>query len=248
MKKLVVAVVIVLLVGIVSYLFFRNYISRQKVLNQNQKDLLLPDLITSPPEDLYIEASAQVRNIRFSTTFVNQGKGPLEIVGEKDEKRQITQATQRMKKTDGTFEEKEIGEFVLHPDHQHWHVENYVQFQLWSYLDNGEKDELLATTDKMSFCIFDQEAVDLSLENAPRQPQYRGCNDVIQGISVGWSDTYRASFEGQELDIKGIGDGNYLVRTVVNPDQKIAESDYENDEVVVYIEIKGNEIMRRDSP
>ncbi len=181
--------------------------------------------------------------VRFTTTFVNQGKGPLEVLGKSDLEKNITKASQRILKTDGTFEERQLGEFVFHPGHEHWHIENYSLFEFWSVKEEGQRDKLLATTNKMSFCLWDEEAFDLNLGNAAQSQKYVSCNNEIQGVSVGWSDTYQASVEGQQLDISLVTDGSYLLRFVINPDRKILEADYSNNEVLLPIKIKGDNLI-----
>jgi hypothetical protein len=69
-----------------------------------------------------------------------------------------------------------------------------------------------------------------------------------QGNSVGWGDTYPAYLEGQELDITNVGDGKYMVRSSVNADKNIIESDYSNNGASLYIEIKGNNLEIIDDP
>ncbi|MGI5827673.1 MAG: lysyl oxidase family protein [Patescibacteria group bacterium] len=209
--------------------------------------LLLPDLVVLPPKELYIEPLLNGRKLRFSTTFINLGKGSLEIRGERDFENWRTQAFQKIYRENGTVEEKFIGTFVLHPSHGHWHIEDYVEFQLWNYDKNGKPIELLTTTNKMSFCIWDEEAYNLEVENAPKTQQYTGCNSDIQGISPGWSDTYRATVEGQELNISSIPDGRYLIRTIVNEDKKIWESNYDNNEARMWVEISGNTILEHNT-
>lgn len=182
------------------------------------------------------------KEIRFTTTFINQGKGPLEVLGKTDLGKNKTKASQRILKTDGTFKEKELGEFIFHPGHEHWHIEKYSLFEIWSVKEKGEKDKMLATTNKMSFCLWDEEAFNLNLENASTVQKYVGCNNETQGVSVGWSDTYQASVEGQQLNISSLSDGSYLLRFVINPDKKILEGNYSNNEILLNIKIDANSL------
>lgn len=178
----------------------------------------------------------------LSNLFINQGKGPLEVLGRHGLERQKTKATQKILKVDGSTQNQDIGEFIFHSGHDHWHIENYTIFELWSLKDNN-RDKLLATTNKMSFCLWDEQVYDLTLENASQVQKYVGCNNEVQGVSVGWSDTYDATAEGQELDLSNVSDGVYLVRSVINPDKKILESDYSNNEVNLRVEIRGESLV-----
>lgn len=227
-------IVFLMAVGLGWYLFIKQ--------EPVTEDLLLPDLRLSPPGQLYITINNGTKKIRFTTSFINFGKGPLEISGRSDPQNQKTRASQKIFKADGTTLEREIGEFAFHPGHEHWHVENYTLFELWSLEENNERGRLVAATNKMSFCLWDEEVYDLTLENASQVQKYAGCNNETQGISVGWSDSYEADIEGQELDISSVQDGSYIVRSVINPDRKIWETDYNNNEAVLYIRISGNSL------
>lgn len=208
-----------------------------------QDHLLLPDLQPEIPREIFIESTSAARILRFSTTFNNVGEGPFEAIRSEPSENTTILASQVINTRDGGREERLIGEFVFHPDHEHWHIEDYVAFELWSLDDNGEPSELLASTGKMSFCIWDEESFDLNLPNASQNQVYIGCNNDVQGISVGWSDTYAARIEGQELDISDISDGEYLVRTTLNPDRNILEKSYDNNTSELILEIAGSTLI-----
>lgn len=201
------------------------------------QEFLLPDIVPSHPRELYIVETPTTHTLRFSTTFGNRGSGPLELHAEHDIEAEVTHATQRLYREDGSFVEHTVGEFVFHPTHDHWHIENYVVFELWSISDSGEREELLTSTDKMSFCIWDEEHIAETIADRPEERVYVGCNNEVQGLSVGWSDTYTTSVDGQEISLEGIPDGSYIVRTHINPNQQILESDFTNNTNETSIEI-----------
>jgi hypothetical protein len=208
---------------------------------------LLPDLKILPADELYIVGSSGSKTLRFSSSFINQGEGVFEISGKEDVENESTIALQRISNTDGSITEREIGKFVFHPDHEHWHIADYTVFELWKYNENGDRSELITSTNKISFCIWDENPYDLTLKGAPQVGKYPRCDDTNsepQGISIGWSDTYSAGTPGQELDIADVPDGDYLIRSVINPDRKILESNYENNEYTDYVNIKGNNVSR----
>lgn len=203
-------------------------------------DLLLPDLSIVPPKELYIAGSASNKLLRFSTTFVNLGPGPLEIFGHQDYENELTYAAQYIyaKGAPGVYQD--IGSFELHPTHNHWHVDNHVQYQLWSIAEDGSKKEMLSDTGKFSFCIWDEHTYDLTIEGAPQTREYTFvCNADRQGMSVGWGDTYAARVDGQELDITDIPDGEYILYYDVNPDRKIYETTFDNNTGQIRIRITG---------
>jgi len=204
-----------------------------------ERSLLLPDLVVTKPKELYIRNVGEKKTIRFSTTFINFGKGPLEIIGHTDKKSNMTYAAQYIGEESGPGLYQDVGSFVFHPEHDHWHLESYVYYQLLAFKDG----QLLAETEKKSFCIFDEIKQTSDLENVPTSRFYSSnCDRQIQGMSVGWSDTYLARFEGQELDVTGIPDGRYIFRSIINPERSIMEDNYDNNTADTVIAITGNRL------
>lgn len=208
-------------------------------------ELLLPDLAIQVPKTLYVQGNGKNKRLRFDTTFVNLGPGALEIIGHEDPESGKTHATQYIfaKGTPGEY--RDIGSFVLHPTHNHWHVENHVRYQLWTSNEQGTVGDVVSDTGKMSFCIWDQRVNDLELENASKTSVYGfPCVRNTQGMSVGWADRYEANVDEQELDISEVSDGEYLLTFDVNPDHQVLEKDYTNNRGIVRIKIVGNRITR----
>lgn len=228
--------------------FISIEVPQTKTAEEQALPMLLPDLAVQPPREIYLRRLAKGRALRYSTTFVNVGEGPLEVIGHSDNEAKVTWAAQYVKQQGGPGMFRDIGRFVFHPEHDHWHVEGWAQYQLWSLQPDGQQNELLLTSDKQSFCIWDEGKHDLSLPKASQIRNYFfTCNRQIQGMSVGWSDTYRASVDGQELDLGELADGTYLFRSLINPDRKILESSYDNNENLVYLDITGTQVRQRNS-
>lgn len=208
-------------------------------------DLLYPDLSIKPPAELYIAGTANSKQLRFSTTFVNLGPGPLEVLGHADLGNNLTHAAQYIYALGAPGEYKNIGSFELHPTHSHWHVNDHVRYSLWTIDDQNQKLEQVADTGKMSFCLWDEHTNDLSIPNSPQSRVYGfTCDSIRQGMSVGWGDTYQAKVEGQELDITNLPNGEYLLEYNVNPDKKIYEATYSNNIGQTKIRIDGFAVTR----
>lgn len=228
--------------------FFQRIFNLFEQKNEPTADnFLLPDLGILEPQELYITSGPETKKIRFSTTVLNHGKGVIEFRGKSDLQRKVTKATQVIQQKDGTNFYQEIGEFVFHPDHDHWHIGDFSEFQLWSIKDNGDFDRILAATDKMSFCLWDEHPLDGEKQEEDRQYQPT-CESETQGISPGWADTYSATLEGQELDISSIQDGRYAIQAIINLDKKIMEASYTNNNVIIYAEIEGSAIRVIKNP
>jgi hypothetical protein len=205
---------------------------------------LLPDLVVRHPGEIYIQDGDDgVREIRFSTSVANVGEGPLEMLGQYEPASDKTLASQRILYADGSQTELEIGRFIFHPDHDHWHFEDFTVFELWSVDGDNEPDELVASTGKLTFCLVDAYPVGEPPPNGVAEPAVLECNSGVQGLSVGWEETYEADFPGQELDIPELADGIYAVRTVVDPDGRVSETDTTNNESLALVQIDGDQVV-----
>lgn len=219
----------------------------REVAHAPKSVLLLPDLQIMPPDELYIDYNQTTgrKVMRFSTTITNIGQGPLEMWGRYDTATGKTHATQRIQTQDGQVVEKFVGHFIFHSGHAHWHFENFTVFELWSYSpDDGTLERLLATTGKASFCVTDTARLQQELPGTPSQAMFPTCHPNVQGISVGWRDTYYSTVPGQHIDITNVPDGFYAVRSLVDPDNLLLETDKANNAIIVYVEISGNNVRK----
>lgn len=212
--------------------------------------LLLPDLRVGPPRELHITRDPRTgdRQIRFSTAVTNLGEGPLELSGEHDPIERRTVASQRIRRFDGGTDARVAGVFVFHPAHDHWHFEDFTSFELWTHDGDGELTRLVATTGKMSFCVWDSDPMADPPPEAPSRRAYERCPQDIQGLSIGWMDVYSARTPGQHLTIEGVPDGAYAIRSTVDPVDRLIESDEGNNDAIVYVRLSGSQIQRVSRP
>jgi len=209
---------------------------------QEQPEAFLPDLVPLPPGDLIVISSAATgrRELRLTTSFANLGPGRLELSGEFNPESAKTAVTQHIYGEDGPLSKSPAGEFVYHPDHYHWHLENFVRYELWTLTSSGRIDQLAALTDKLSFCLRDIYRAQAA--GPAGQAFYIYCGQEQQGISPGWVDTYRYDIPGQLIDISGLPDGLYALRLVVDPDNRVLEKFDTNNTVRITIEIFGRQV------
>ncbi len=212
--------------------------------DERSDEPLLPDLKALPPEDFRIESDGEagIKLLRFSSTVWNAGRGPLELRGESDPDAEETRVTQNLYSEKGGVEEREVGEFVYHPDHDHWHFEDFALYELLSLTPEGELGSVVASSGKVTFCIMETTRIDGQLIREIPQEEYRSCGQELQGISPGWGDTYGASVRGQELNIEAVPDGRYALRSTADPENRILESDATNNAAVAYLEIEGTHV------
>lgn len=196
---------------------------------------LLPDLIlwdnplvgVNYLEYLEPHASTGRELLRFSTGVANVGDGPLIVHGG-----DIIDGTQTVDqfilREDGSQVARDAGEFVFHPGHGHVHFDGYAEYNLRVVLPDEGVGPLVATSDKVSFCLLDFSVFDSSLANSPDMPQFDSCESQTQGVSVGWIDVYSADLPDQWIDVEDVPPGEYWFETVVDPFDRIRESDETN--------------------
>ena len=106
--------------------------------------------------------------------------------------------------------------------HGHYHFRNYALYEL---IDPATGTVWRAA--KAGFCMIDTDPNPAWMGTPPGEPYYLSCGGVgrpgNQGISAGWTDTYRKDLQGQFFVLDG-GDGQepvpagtYLLRITANP-------------------------------
>lgn len=214
----------------------------------DESDPLLPDLTVLTPHDLKVEKVPWLEggpHLRFGNTIVNVGKGPLELRANPNPDEEVSIVYQRVYYTQ--WEAKtahEVGRFIYHPPHYHWHLDDFVRYEIWSSSPQGVLGHLLQSSGKISYCMSDVDpAQDVALagSQAP-SPIYLICENQRQGLSVGWTDVYEYWYEGQSLDVGDLTPGTYALRNIVDPDNIVRETDESNNASMVYFKLDGMEI------
>jgi hypothetical protein len=202
---------------------------------------LMPDLITwvsnNYLKDADISWSGSVKRLRLSNAAVNRGSGPMELYGVVNSSNGDTQAYQVLYNSNGSQTTYLVGTFSFagHEDHNHWHFDDFSTYELRT-LDN----ELVALSDKVTFCLEDVTKYTAeSIANTPGSAHY-DCSD--QGISVGWADVYAKTLSGQWIDITGVDDGTYYLRSINDPRGLLHEEPKTNNVGQITITISGNTV------
>ena len=182
---------------------------------------LQPNLEALPADEFRLETDAAGRTyLRFSTTTMNSGLGPLELVaGDKDAGKQ--KIHQRIHRDDGSYYDLLAGDFVWHEQHGHFHIEDYALYTLQAADAPGASER---TSSKTTFCVIDTDRINHKLPGAPKRSVYRVCGSEIQGMSVGWGDRYGYYLAGQAIDVTGLPDGDYELTIEVDPKQRLMET------------------------
>lgn len=185
---------------------------------------LRPNLVAfaAAPLSLSVVREGGVTNLRFATTSWNNGSGPLELrAGEVSADGQKRRVYQRVYFSDGTYYEKNAGDFEYHPEHGHFHFGNYALYTLKPVNAPGAS---LRESSKTTFCVMDTTKVNTSLPGAPQSAVYSTCGADIQGMSVGWGDTYGASLAGQSFDVTNLPTGDYDLIIEIDPKTVLVEN------------------------
>lgn len=210
-----------------------------------------PDLQAREPLRLRLTTKRTDEKVllRFESIFWNSGEGPLEVRPDNREDDASTNAFQRLYTwSDGgelvLVREATVGSFAFHPEHKHWHLGDFADYELHPVADDGSiGDGIAAASDKISFCLLDDEEINLAMEHSPPEAHYGRCKqDTIQGISVGWGDSYESFLPGQSIDISRVPDGEYWLVLVVDPDNLLEESNEDNNTSAVKLKLAGDEI------
>jgi hypothetical protein len=208
----------------------------------NRELELLPDLIPLPAKDLVVEKVGSDVLLRFSTIYFNQGRGPLELIGDprlKGLRQDMTRdVLQRIYREDGSYRERVAGTFLWHQEHLHYHFDDFVTYDLEA-VDVKNPPDLSGVRTKSTFCIRDVSKVDpnYSIENRRKEAKYLICGKEMQGISVGWGDTYFYNYVDQNLNITDLPSGKYRLTFVANPEGVFDEVTRDNNKSSVLMEI-----------
>ena len=209
---------------------------------------LLPNLRVIPVDEVRLLNVGGKTYLRFSVTTWNDGLGPLEVVaGDKDGGKQ--KVYQRVYNDIGGYQDSYAGSFDWHEAHGHVHVNDYAEYTL-QLKDAPGASKLIGS--KTTFCILDTDKIDNKLPGAPKKRIYRTCDAEIQGMSVGWGDTYGYYLPGQEIDITGLAYGQYTLTIVVDPKKQLLELDELDNSSTVDLDISITngtvEILGEDKP
>jgi hypothetical protein len=181
-----------------------------------------PNLQMLQLRDWRVQTSGGRRLLRFTTIFVNAGRGPFELRGTRDSTTDATMdMDQIMFRYDGSRRRIDTPAIARYSGdgHNHWHVQGVVTYEAWKLTDPARTRRGAKT----GFCFLDTTAWKLSLRNARQRSYYQeewcGSRSVLSnrvGVSVGWGDRYPWSFAHQWIDITGLPGGIYRVRATVD--------------------------------
>jgi hypothetical protein len=188
--------------------------------------------------------------MRFEQTFANVGEGaaqlrfrvPKDPVA--DPSHDVFART-FFSDSPNHFIDTPAGTWEFHVAHQHFHYNNFVQSNIWTADRKGQRTGTapVRAGRKVSFCMEDEKLDNVMWGQAGVGPRFYVAPDclvfvpsaetpdfnyLIQGLTPGWQDIYEWNLPGQYIDVDGLPDGDYVLETIADPDNKLVESDETN--------------------
>lgn len=202
--------------------------------------LLIPDLVTSTVSDLRLifDPNTGRRTLRFSNTIANIGNGVMELRGETAVQAGRYRVSQLLYGSNGdVLVEPLVEQIIFHSGHDHWHLDGFASYEVWRATNDGRLLDAVRVRGKISYCLFDHRAG----SDTPPSANYSTCQPELQGLSPGWTDTYAQHLAGQWVDLSGLEDGVYVLRSVVNPRGVLRELTRENNDMLVAFRLSGSQ-------
>jgi hypothetical protein len=197
---------------------------------------LLPDLQTVVPKHLGVQNTQQGDMLRFTNGIANLGAGDFRMSPITDQSGEIVSARQELLDANRNVVcTHEVGKFIFHPEHHHWHIADVALYEVRVALDDGHGGSYgdvvanvhdFANSVKTTFCLIDWYQLDSNSNRNERV--YWDCTAGLQGIQSGWVDQYHHSLPDQNIDVAGVPAGTYYLLSTANPEGSYAESDYTN--------------------
>jgi len=203
----------------------------------------LPNLVADPPEGPYLEVYGGTGTdrllLRFDGFVHNAGIGALEMRGDSRNGTSMADVRQRIYRNSGPPRDDVSAARILYePEdgHEHWHLKDAARYSLW----NAARTAEVAPGQKVGFCLEDVDELDSSNPSVYDDEEIGFCSadgypgggptasSVRMGVTAGWRDVYNSGIAFQWVDVSNVPPGTYWLRSEVDPDRVIAESDESN--------------------
>lgn len=240
-----------------------------ELCSTTKNGVLLPDVIIIPSfsKNQWIEYAKDDTNfpgqLKVAVAIANIGIGPFEVIADVgtnfNKNEVITENRYNLIQKIYSLKDKKFSEqsyktgtiyFDSKPGHQHYHVDDWIEIRLVKVV-NGRK-QIFAKGSKISYCLFttgmlfgkDEISKIYGKEYGINMPNYglgdyKSCELLKQGITVGGYDYYGPMYEGQYLELpKDLKNGNYILEIEIDPFNKYHESNRKNNVFSMPIEIK----------
>ena len=170
----------------------------------------------------------------FASATDNVGDGPVWIRGSRPVPAGTMRAQQLVRMSDGsvrTYDDAGRLRYTPSPSHTHWHLLDFQRYELRTL-----EGDLVVRDRKSGFCLADHYGLArhrvLTFSGGHFFGNCEASNpralSVEQGTSIGFTDLYPAHFHGQNLELRGVPAGIYVLVHRANPTLQLEEIDYTN--------------------
>lgn len=208
---------------------------------------ILPDLDQATPYSVSVQKREGRYVLAFASAAENVGRGPLAIQARRPAGARAMDATQLVRRTDGSVVRRPLGRIVRYEHaetHSHWHLYRFARYELHRAADHT----LARRAIKQGFCLGDRYDVDRGhrQQGEPARPRWthecgrgqRALRYLDEGISPGYGDDYLPYLEGQHFPLRGLPAGRYVLVHRVNPDGVLREAKTGNNASSVLLELR----------
>jgi hypothetical protein len=214
---------------------------------------LLPDLDQATPRRMQLRQVISPKRGRlfmlgFDSAAANVGDGPMLLHGVRLKGREpLMRADQLVRTNSGRLQlTKNVGRlrYIRFSDHQHWHFLDFMRYEI----RDDRTLRLVLRDQKTGFCLGDRYRAPKGFRIPARvnRPQYGdncalgkpGLLGIFEGLTPGWGDLYKASLEGQEIDITSLPAGTYQLVHRANPTGRLIEKTLANNSSSLRIRVR----------
>ena len=200
---------------------------------------LLPDLDQRAPFRLTILGT----KLGFASATDNVGEGPIWVRGARPNATSPMRATQLVRMSDRSvrsYDDAGRLRYTPSPTHTHWHLLGFQRYELRTL-----EGALVVRDRKSGFCLADHYGLAARRVTAFTGGSFYGncaasnprALSVEQGTSIGFTDLYPAHFHGQNLELRGVPASIYVLIHRANPDQRLEELDYTNNDASLRVRL-----------
>ena len=204
---------------------------------------LLPDFDQRSPFRLVLVGT----KLGFASATDNVGDGPVWVRGSRATAGARMDARQLVRLSDGTVRTYDGAgrlRYTPSPTHTHWHLLDFQRYELRSL-----EGDLLVRDRKTGFCLADHYGLASRRVLSFSGPSFLGncaqgnpaALSIEQGTSPGYTDLYPPHFHGQNLELRGVPAGDYVLVHRANPENLLEELDYTNNDASLRIRLTWND-------
>jgi hypothetical protein len=195
----------------------------------------LPNLVALPAFGFEVTPDRGRDLLDFAATTWNAGPGPLVVEGYRRGAAPRMDAFQFIRREGRDVAVVPVGalDYDARDGHDHWHFRDFARYSL--VRPDGSA---VATSPKEAWCLAPTDQIDQLVPNAALRPGdpflESACGEaeavqVREVLEVGAGDTYGTGTPGQAIDITGVPNGEYLLRTEANPAGVLRETTRDDD-------------------